>query len=71
MVPTFEGSDLPGLCFGQAFLTGIGGQCQRHATAAQEEADLLTSCILREPKGKRKGWIFSCIPVELKIFICI
>lgn len=47
---TFESGNLPRLCFGQAFLTGVSGQCQRDAAAAQQKADLLTSRILGEQR---------------------
>lgn len=43
---TFKCGYLPCLCFWQAFLTSVSGQGQRDATAAQQKANLLTSCIL-------------------------
>ena len=43
---TFKSGYLPRLCFRQAFLTSVSGQSQRDATAAQQKANLLTSCIL-------------------------
>lgn len=49
-VCTFKSGYLPCLCFGQAFLTGISGQRQRDTAAAQQKANLLTSCILRDPR---------------------
>lgn len=45
---TFESGYLPRLCFGQALLTSVSGQCQRDTTTAQQKANLLTSCILEE-----------------------
>lgn len=49
---TFKRGYLPRLCFRQAFLTSVSGQCQCDATAAQQKANLLTSCIL----GNQRGW---------------
>lgn len=54
-VCTFKSGYLPCLCFGQAFLTSVSGQCQRDTTAAQQKANLLTSCILRDQRRWTKS----------------
>lgn len=46
--PTFEGRHLPGLRLGQALLTGVRGQGQGDATAAQQKPHLLAASVLRE-----------------------
>lgn len=57
---TFKCCNLPCLCFGQALLTGICGQCQRDAAAAQQKANLLTSCVLTKQTGWGiKVWTFK------------
>lgn len=43
---TFKCGYLPCLCFWQAFLTSVSSQGQCDAAAAQQKANLLTSCIL-------------------------
>lgn len=48
---TFELDDLSVLCLGQSFETHLAGQCQTDTTAAQQETNLLTACVLqRETK---------------------
>lgn len=49
---TFERRHLARLRFRQAFLAGVGGQSQRDAAAAQQEANLLTSCVLVRQRGR-------------------
>lgn len=49
---TFERRHLARLRFRQAFLAGVGGQSQRDAAAAQQEANLLTSCVLERQRGR-------------------
>lgn len=53
--PTFEGRHLPGLCLGQALLTGVRGQGQGDAAAAQQKAHLLAASVLRETEACRAG----------------
>lgn len=52
---TFELRDLSGGTLGQALVAGVTCQGHRHATAAQQEADLLASCILRGRKQTGDG----------------
>lgn len=57
---TFELDDLSVLCLGQSFETHLAGQCQTDTTAAQQETNLLTACVLqRETKVRtshEKHW---------------
>lgn len=52
---TFELWDLSCCALGQPFVAGVAGQRHGHATAAQEEADLLTACILLDDKQRERG----------------
>ena len=53
--PTFEGRHLSGLGLGQAFLTGVRGQGQGDATAAQQKPDLLAASVLRKQGRQRRS----------------
>ncbi|TNN23403.1 hypothetical protein EYF80_066476 [Liparis tanakae] len=55
LYPTFELGDLPGGALGEALVTGVAGQRHGNATAAQQEANLLTAGILLDDTGRGRG----------------
>lgn len=52
---TFELWDLSCCTLGQTFMAGVTGQRHGHATAAQQESDLLTAGILLDGTGRRES----------------
>ena len=52
MKQTFEGEDLPGGGLGKPLQADLTGQGQAHPTAAQQEANLLATRVLRRQRGR-------------------